>query len=206
MGLKIKGKKGQTGLIVAIIIIVLIICIGILVILDTQRDNSITGNVIKTMKNCKMVSVPYTDTICEEKEIPFNIQNFVMDSQVCNDENKICEKSFLGFPYNCETYCADKTISCSLDLRNLDNEERGTWGIEFTYTIAGTSKVVGEKRITKFLYPKTTEKVGTMINIQSQGVGGEANENIRCSYNVYSTPTKSVCRDVTKYKMEERCN
>lgn len=54
---------------------------------------------------------------------------------------------------------------------------------------------------TQFVYPQSTEKITGQVKITSQGENGEANKNIEsCNYRIIKTPTKQVCRDVTKYK------
>lgn len=57
-----KGIQGKTSVI--LLILVFVVGIAIFVIIDTNSNDasSITGNVIKTLKNCKNVEVPYTIT------------------------------------------------------------------------------------------------------------------------------------------------
>ena len=47
---------------IIIFVLVLIILVGVLVVIDINenRESSITGNVVKTLKNCRNVEVPYT--------------------------------------------------------------------------------------------------------------------------------------------------
>jgi len=92
----------------------------------------------KSSKNCREVqvpyeeveeyqeTVPYTEEECESKDLAYNIENFVLNYNTCNEKKKECESGFMGIPYDCIEYCVDRTISCSLDLRHLDNEEQGS--------------------------------------------------------------------------------
>ncbi len=54
--------KGQTKNTLAIFLISIIIFIGVIVVIDINinESSSITGDVVKTLKNCEMVEIPYT--------------------------------------------------------------------------------------------------------------------------------------------------
>lgn len=209
-------KKSNKGFYFFLIALAVIVVLAIVFIVNS--NNSLTGNVINTdsglqaQKNCRDVqvpydyleeyqeTVPYTDRECETKDLPYSITNFVETSNTCNEEKKDCKTGFLGVPYDCVSYCVDKSISCSLDLNNLDSEESGTWGIRYNFIERGTSNVIKSQDLNYGLYPQTTKLVPGATRIQSSGKDGDANKNIGCSYNVASVPTKQVCRDVTNYK------
>ena len=57
-----EGTQRKT--LVILLILVLVVVVAIFVVIDTNSNgaSSITGNVIKTLKNCKNVEVPYTIT------------------------------------------------------------------------------------------------------------------------------------------------
>ena len=67
------------------------------------------------------------------------------------------------------------------------------------------------------MYPLSDETFTSTTRITSSGIDGDANQDIACTYQVDTIPTKQVCRDVikykdvtktrtvTKYRTEERC-
>lgn len=198
-----------------IIIICSIVVVAFLIILLLNKPSS-TGNIISdtnqnSQQSCREMqvpydyieeyqeTVPYTDTECETKDLAYNIENFVMDYNTCNEYQDICNKYVLGFCTDKTTFCVDKSISCSLNLRNLDTEEQGSWDIKFSFYESGTSSVIQSKDVALFLYPQTSKTFTGVARIQSTGVSGDANKQITCSYTSSGIPTKQVCRDVTKY-------
>ena len=146
-------------------------------------------------------SVPYTAQECIPKELPYSIENFHITESICNQDQDICNKYFLGFCTDKTTFCIDKTVSCSLDIKNVDSSERGIWGIQFNFYVAGTSNIIKTTNSMNYLvYPQGSNTAGGNTRITSSGVSGDANQRITCSYNVVNTPTKQVCKDVLKYK------
>lgn len=146
-------------------------------------------------------TVPYTDTVCESKDLPYSVTGFVLEYNTCNQKKKECKSTaILGIPYDCIEYCVDRSISCSLNLNNLDTEESGTWRILFSFYEVGTGNTIKTREVSKFLYPQTSKTIVGSSRIQSEGLNGDANKELTCSYNVKSIPTKQVCRDVIRYK------
>ncbi len=193
----------------------LLIIVGVVVVVALMNSNgSMTGNVINSNneQNCKDVqipydyleeyqeTIPYTDRECETKNLAYSIDNFVIDSNTCNKYEDECHKWFLGLCTDKTTYCVDKSISCSLLLRNLDNEERGGWTMRFSFFEAGTNNVIKNEDVNSLLYPQSQDTVRGITRIQSTGVDGDANKQLTCSYQAANIPTKQICRDVTKYK------
>ncbi len=149
-------------------------------------------------------SVPYTDTECENKNIAYSINNFRLVANNCNKEQDVCNKYFLGICSDKTTFCVDRTISCSLELRNLDSEERGVWTVHFNFYEVGTSKSIDSDDSSNLVYAQTTNTIMGVARIISSGVEGNANKQLSCSYTVSNIPTKQVCKDVIKYREVQR--
>lgn len=205
-------KRAGLGNISVVLIIVGIVIIAVIVILLIVTFGvSMTGNAINIpSKNCRDVQVPYqeteeysetipyTDTECETKEIAYSINNFIFNYETCNQYQDRCDKYILGICSKKTTFCVDKSVSCSLTLRNLDNEERGQWTIRFLFK--ASSSVVDTQDVTNFLYPQSEKQFVGVSRITSEGEEGDANKAITCSYVEADAPTKQVCKDVTRYK------
>lgn len=211
MAKKEANPKNNALPIILTIVTIIVVVVLVLILLNNKSP---TGNVVNegNQQTCKDVqvpydyleeyqeTVPYTDTECETKDIPYNIENFVMDSNTCNEYQDICNKYIIGICSDKTTFCVDKSVSCSLDLRNLDTEEQGSWIIRFSFYESGTSSIIDSKDVSQFLYPQTTKKFTGVARIQSTGVDGDANKQITCSYIRATIPTKQICRDITKYQ------
>lgn len=146
-------------------------------------------------------TVPYTDRVCESKNLPYSVDQFVMIKNDCTDRDCKDSDKILGLVCP-NQFCTDKTVSCSLILKNLDNEQSGVWVTKFVFTTQGTSltKQIKTEDVSSSLYPQTQETIVGTARIQSFGVDGDANKDITCAYTTTTIPTKQVCRDVTKYK------
>jgi len=149
-------------------------------------------------------TVPYTDQECENKDIAYSINNFAYDYNRCNQDREVCNDYFLGICVDSTTFCIDKSVSCNLDLRNLDNEKGGNWVIRFNFYKSGTNNVNKYADVSEYLYAQSTENIVGTVRITSDGEEGDANKQYSCNYNVNSIPTKQVCRDVIKYKDVQR--
>jgi len=149
-------------------------------------------------------SVPYTDTECENKNIAYSIDNFRLVANNCNKEQDVCNKYFLGICSDKTTFCVDRTISCSLELRNLDSEERGAWTVRFNFYEVGTNNILKSSDPSNLVYAQTTNSFTGSARIISEGVDGDANKQLSCTYYVQNIPTKQVCKDVIRYKEVQR--
>src|SRR3989344_7675059 len=148
--------------------------------------------------------VPYTDKECESKDLIYSITDFKKDYEICNQKGDVCHDRIIGICSNREYYCMDKTISCSLNLNNLDNEV-GVWSVNFNfYEIGNNNNVAGVKTNSNSLYPQTSQNFSQSVRITSEGIAGNANKEYTCTYDVASIPTKQVCIDVIKYQDIQR--
>jgi len=213
---KVDNSKGIIFFIIGAIILVII------VVLFLVNQSNITGNVVvNSGSNCRNVevsyeeqeeymkteyyteTVPYTDRECEKQYLSYNIKDFGIAQQTCNNQEERCIDYVLGICVKKEVYCVSRTIACSLTLNNLDNTQGGTFVIRFNYYPLGIDDVT-ERQASFYLYPQSSQMFSTSTLITSSGVNGVANKQFSCSYLVSGIPTKEVCRDVTKYQEVQR--
>jgi len=217
---KVKPKNSLAIVIIVCALVVLLIFILLRNSIYTGNVTNYTDNVISD-KNCydKNVSydkqvetveyytetVPYTEEVCNQENLAYKVENFVMNSNTCSDYDELCrEENWLGICIDKITFCVDKTITCSLDLTNLDNEEQGTWAIQITFYDVNNRETVDTKEGSASLYPQSTRNLVYSSNIQSTNPEGNANKEISCSYTLTSLAKKTVCEEVTKYKDVQR--
>jgi hypothetical protein len=148
--------------------------------------------------------VPYTDKVCEQKDIPYAIDNFRFVSSTCNQYREICQKYFLGLCTEKTVFCVDRTVSCALDLRNLDTEERAYFTIRFNFFERGSSSYIKYNEDSKLVYAQSSRAFTGTVRISSDGEDGDANKEISCNHVIMQRPTKMVCRDVINYRDIQR--
>lgn len=144
-------------------------------------------------------TVPYTDRVCESKNLPYSTDGFVqMPKNECTATG--CKDPILFGMICTNNFCTDRTVSCSSGVKNLDSEESGVFGITFRFSQVGTDNTIKTEYVSESIYPQTRKEVTATTKIQSSGVDGDANKDITCSGQIITVPTKQVCRDVTKYR------
>lgn len=218
-----KQKNYGNSLLYVIITLVIILIVGAIILVN-QNKPSIHGNVVNSQQSnqntqnsqansseklCSNIQVPYdyieeyqetipyTDRECETKNLIYSATNDKWNYAVCHQWSKKCDSSFLGIPTDCTDFCADKSLSYSVDINNLD-ENQGSWTVNINlYKQGNLYKTVP---INQFLYPKTTKTFNGIIRVTADSPNGDANQDYSAGYNVLYIPTKQVCRDVTKYK------
>lgn len=100
---------------------------------------------------------------------------------------------------NCNQYqgevCVDKTITCSIEIHNRDNEVGGVFELEFLFVEEGGNigEPIERKTSEFFLEPLDYGVFEDSANIQSSGENGLANKEINCFYNTLKVPEKEVC-------------
>ncbi|MDO8508330.1 MAG: hypothetical protein Q7S27_01450 [Nanoarchaeota archaeon] len=152
-------------------------------------------------------TVPYTDKECEIKTLVYSIENTGFDYDTCNSNKEECIKyNFFGGCSEKKTYCVDRSSACSLDIRNQDSEQGGTWTIKHEFFVAGSQTAFKSAETSVYLYPQTTKRIKNEIRVTSDGENGEANKNIAsCNYILSpNLPQKQVCKDVIKYNEVQR--
>jgi len=206
-------EKDPNKIIPLVIIVCVLLFVFIFIVVPNYNgQKSITGNTITSsgqQKICRDVqvpydyeeeyidTVPYSEEICESEELTYNLRDFKVSYNSCLKTEDRCLKYILGICSQKETYCTNKRIQCNLEITNLD-DERGYWGIEFEFVSKDDyTNVLDTSSTGASLYPQGTEIFYGTGNFYGEE---EANKEYTCRYKVTSTPEKSVCRDVTKYK------
>ena len=117
---------------------------------------------------------------CQMEQIQYSLLNINKNS-VCNvEQNGICE---------------DKTINCSIEIHNDDNEASGLFKIELYFIESGKNKSesldlkTGEFNVA----PSQFVVFQNSTNIQSTGENGTANQQINCIFQTAEIPKKEVC-------------
>ena len=206
-------KKQKRNKWILPIILGIVLIIGIFIIVSSKNSKT-TGNVVNSenedaTKSCKDIqvpydyleeyqeTVPYSDRECESKNLVYSATNEKWDYSTCNQQSEVCyEKHWYG-DSDCHTFCSDKSLSYSVDINNLD-EEQGSWVVNiYFYKQNNLYKTVP---ITQFLYPKTTKTCTGAFRVTGDSPAGDANQEYSAGYNIQSIPSKQVCRDVTKYQ------
>ena len=195
-------KKGSGNIIViSIALILFIILVTGLFILkynkDNQREKSIAGNLISehqedtndknysdfldsNKENMNSSTIQGSESECIEKQISYSMINLNKTS-ICNHyENEIC---------------TDKTVECSIEIHNRDNEVGGFFGVEliFIEEEENIENSLGTKTSRFFLGPMTHNTFKDSINIQGTEEDNLANKNINCLFNTLEVPRKMVC-------------
>jgi len=138
---------------------------------DTN-ENSIIENLIETIKEVVTPS-------CSEKQITYSMINF-NKTIVCNQ--------------NQSNVCIDKTISCSIKIKNGEFGIDGFFEVKLTF-IEGINKENAFNSTTSRFFLKSGQSkiLADSINIQSTEQDGLANKEINCFYNTIEVPKKEVC-------------
>jgi len=112
---------------------------------------------------------------CTDEEISYSITKISENTS---------ENEFIG------NICVSKTIECSLTIENLDESKTGDFEIEF---ILINNNKIDSETIRQPIESKEEKSFKKTFNVQSQGQEGYANQELSCSYNLISIPTKKVC-------------
>lgn len=190
-----KSTQLHGGIIVAVILFLLAIVALLYVNLSPQKE-VLTGRVIDL--NSPLNQEPdessqtnsYETQKCKTEGVDYKISNEGIKSMTCNEMDKKCS----GDSPSCRQFCSDKTISYSLDVSNLDQNE-GPWTIKVQFYKEGM--LYRSVPITQRVEPKTTKTFTISINVIDDVPGGNADQTFSADYAVVSTPTKKVCESVT---------
>ena len=86
-------------------------------------------------------TVPYTDQECETQKLIYSIEDFKIKYPICNKQEEVCHQSYPLLGCTDKTvYCVDRTVTCTLELNNHD-DENGQWKIQFNYMKYNTQAV-----------------------------------------------------------------
>ncbi len=116
------------------------------------------------------------DSGCIKQQISYALKNFIK-TEICNE--------FDG------GICFSKTVGCSLEVHNFDESVSGVFSVRFTFfdNSAGFDSIVVEKNVNS----RDFEIFNGVLELQSEGGDGRANQEIDCSFNTEKIPKKEVC-------------
>jgi len=119
-------------------------------------------------------------TGCTISQSSYSLEN-IQINQVCN--------AYSG------QICIDKTITCSIEINNLDFEIKGNFNLEMFFVEAGKLKSDAlEARNSEFIIdPGEFQLYEETLNIQGSGENDPSNKEITCFYNTLETPRREIC-------------
>ncbi len=97
---------------------------------------------------------------------------------------------------SCNSYdgeiCIDKTITCSVEIYNLDLVSEGFFDLElfFVESWKSINEAIERRQKSLIILPSTFELFNETLNIQSSGADGIANKIINCFYDTLNNPIK----------------
>ncbi|GEM_PF-2911643 len=150
-----------------------------------NQNNELAENKDKVMKESGAGSSKDSDSkkksICTMKQISYSIINLNKTS-VCNQ--------------NQGSICVNKTVSCSIEINNRDDETSGFFEVKMSFLEKGKDREkdgFGHKTSKFLLGPGEKYLFEGSTSIQSTGEDGLANKEINCFYNTIEVPKKEVC-------------
>ena len=116
---------------------------------------------------------------CQQQQISYSISNI----------NKIQTCNFLDAD---STTCIDKSVECSVEVKNLDSQISGTFEIQFLYVLdgQGTDNFFDSTSSESEISPGQTKTFSGLIQISDPA---KTNEEINCFFQTLSVPTKEIC-------------
>lgn len=150
-------------------------------LIDNKDDSPSEQTSAETTGDSSGSSGSQSESTCSTKQISYSMENLNKIS-ICN--------------LNQSDICLDKTISCSIDIHNLDIETNGNFKMELIFLEKGKNKEIDGfdiKTSQLFVESLEYETFTDSTNIQSTGIDGLANKEISCFYNTIEVPVKEVC-------------
>ena len=117
---------------------------------------------------------------CILEQVPFSLKNFY-EYSTCNTFQ--------------EGICIDRNVICSLEVENFDLELGGNFEILFKVSknIGGTLIEVESSTVTNFVGALEVITFEKIFNIQGEGIEGNANQAITCSYDPAEILSREIC-------------
>jgi hypothetical protein len=115
---------------------------------------------------------------CVMQEVAYSASNFI-SSSVCNEfHGEVCE---------------DRSVECSIRIKNLDFNVGGVFEIEFRFFDEFTEEEFYSSSFEQIIDPRGDYVFTYTYDVQSTGENGIANRGIDCFYSTVSIPEKEVC-------------
>jgi len=170
-----------------VIILIVVIVIGAIAFFAYKNTN-VTGNVLANFENCREEQVAYEEQE-EYMKTEYYMETVPYTDRECEDKSLVykvvkgeCKNQYDGWFEN-----TPASYSCT--ITNLDSEA-GTFSMRIGFNVQGQQL---DETQSKLIYPQSSE---TFTVTRDSKI-----DNCYC---VETVPTKKVCRDVTKYRDEQR--
>lgn len=125
--------------------------------------------------------------------------NSQSNSFKCHDEQISYSMGSFYENFECNLFdegvCIDKTINCSVAVKNLDPNVVGIFGVEmrFQQKFDRVDDYFDSLNSTFSLGPGEMWTLKGLSNVRSSGEEGIANKNLGCKYIMLQVPRKEVC-------------
>jgi len=113
---------------------------------------------------------------CAERQIAYALKNFVQSANCDEFQSDVCIK---------------KTVNCSLEVHNLDDNTDGMFGVRFSFLEEGSVFDYLDKEL--FVGVNGYEVFDVALVAGSLGESGRANKDLSCSFNSYKIPKEEIC-------------
>jgi len=201
------------GLRAVIIIVGILLVLSVLYLVSAFVQIPYTGYAVYTEKEpyteteTYLDTEPYTDQDCSEADLKSVIELDDTDSvcinEICDSNTQVCvDTNWYGGCIKYQDQCTHKActkykLMCKVSVQNID-DNYGVWvisGYEYFYNTRQRGDLIKDIQV-----PVQPTKTG----MASWEYTFDAGESVGCSYDVKTTPTKSVCRDIIKTKNVEK--
>lgn len=115
---------------------------------------------------------------CILSQISYSLENF--------KENSFCNE-YDG------NLCIKKTINCSIEIHNGDQDHSGIFKIMVSFMDSESNNVFDSQTQDFMINTNEFEIFGVEKIFESTGENGQANKAIKCVYNTVQVPQKEVC-------------
>ena len=115
-----------------------------------------------------------SEPTCILQQISYSLKNFEK-TQTCNQYD--------------QGACINKTVTCSLQLTNLDFETSGTFEMRFNFFEAGQDEILESLTDSHNVGPRSPVIFSTSAQFQ----GPDADKDLTCNFHTEQIPKKEVC-------------
>jgi hypothetical protein len=115
---------------------------------------------------------------CIFAQISYSLENF-KENSLCNEYDGII--------------CVRKTISCSIEIHNGDQNYSGNFKIKVSFNDLESNNAIDSYTQDFMININEFEIFGAEKIVESTGENGQANKEIRCVYTTLEVPQKEVC-------------
>ena len=115
---------------------------------------------------------------CILTQISYSLENF-KENSLCNEYDGII--------------CTKKTINCSIEIHNGDQNYSGNFKMKVSFNDLESSNIIDSYTQDFMININEFEIFWAEKVVESAGENGQANKEIKCVYNTVEVPQKEVC-------------